>query len=118
MNVKIGERYSNEIEIKNYGMYTVNNPKEPVYIVQWAQELQKADINGHKDVDGHTYTWNVGDYLCRAIWLEKLEDGRNWYTMDCTRQKCIINLDKAVREKNLTCAHSLTRKETIHYLLT
>ena len=34
MNVKIGERYSNEIEIDNYGVCMVNNPKMPVYVVQ------------------------------------------------------------------------------------
>jgi hypothetical protein len=99
MNVKIGERYSNEIEIDNYGAYMVNNPKMPVYVVQWVEEPWRAEIDGEEDVDGHTYKWNVGDYLCRAAWLEKLEDGRNWYSRDATRRQCIVHLDKVVNAK-------------------
>jgi hypothetical protein len=63
------------------------------------EEPWRAETDGHEDLDGHTYKWNVGDYLCRAAWLEKLEDSRNWYTRDRTRRKCIVNLDKVVNAK-------------------
>ena len=70
----------------------VNNPKMPFYVVQWVKEPGRAEIDGEEDVNGHTYTWNVADYLCRAVRLEILEDGRNWYSRDATRRQYIVYL--------------------------
>ena len=63
MNIKIGERYFNEIEPENYGAYMVEDPQEPVYIVRWADDPWRADADGSEIVDGHTYTWTTGYYL-------------------------------------------------------
>jgi hypothetical protein len=73
MNIKIGERYSNEIEVENYSAYMVDKVEETVYIVQWICEPWKADTDGSEMVDGETYKWNKGDYLCRGAWFEKFE---------------------------------------------
>ena len=42
----------------------------------------------------------MGDYLCRVTWLEKLEDIRNWYIRDRSRQKFIVNSDTVVNAKH------------------
>ena len=47
-------------------------------------------------VDGHTYKWTAGYYLCCGAWFEKLDGGRNWYTMDRASRKCIVNLERVV----------------------
>jgi hypothetical protein len=96
MTVKIGERYSNEIGVDNYGAYTVNNPKIPVHVVQRTEEPGRAEIDDEEDLDGHTYKWNVGDYQCCAACLKKLEDGRNLYSRDDTRRLCVVYLYKVV----------------------
>ena len=96
MNIKIGERYFNEIEAENYGAYMVEDPQEPVYVVRWLDDPWRADADGSETVDGHIYTWTAGDYLCRGSWLDPLNGSRNWYTMDDTRRKCIVNLERVV----------------------
>ena len=49
-------------------------------------------------VDGKTYKWNKGDYLCRGAWFEKFEGKINWYTKEVYQyhdsRECIVNLDK------------------------
>ena len=96
MNIKIGERYFNEIEAENYGAYMIEDPQEPVYIVRWADDPWRADADGSEMVDGHTYKWTAGDYLCRGAWLDTLDGSRNWYTMDRASRKCIVNLERVV----------------------
>ena len=88
--------YSNEIEIENYSAYIINDPKEPVYIVQWESKPWRVDADGSNEVDGHTYKWTEGDYLCGGAWLKKLDGGINWYTMDGASRKCIVNLENVV----------------------
>ena len=59
----------NEIGTENYGAYMINDPIEPVYMVWWASKLWRVDVDGSKVVDGHTYKWTEGDYLCHDVWL-------------------------------------------------
>ena len=82
MNLKIGERYHNEIEEENYGAYKTNASTEPVYIVWWESKPWNIDADCSKMMDGNTYMWTNGDYLCCGTWLWKMDNGRNWYTMD------------------------------------
>ena len=57
MNIKIGERYSMEIDTGNYGAYMIENPKEPLYVVQWEGIPWKATLGGFEILKGDKYTW-------------------------------------------------------------
>ena len=103
--------YSNEIEIENYSAYIINDPKEPVYIVQWESKPWKVDADGSNEVDGHTYKWTEGDYLCGGAWLKKLDGGRNWYTMDSASRKCIVNFEKVVNANIDMCPFADSKEE-------
>ena len=75
----------------------INDPEEPLYIVRWEGDPWQATSDGSEVVDGETYTWTQGDWLCRGAWLQKLSGGgRNWYTMDVANRKCIVNLERVV----------------------
>jgi len=71
--MKMGERYSREI-IRGgvYGAYMVNDPLTPFYVVEWVGMPWRAEDDGEEEVNGHTYKWKKGDYLCRGNWLDKL----------------------------------------------
>ena len=98
MNINVGERYSNEIEVENYGAYMIDHLEEPVYIVQWIYEPRKTDMDRSEMVDGETYEWNKENYICRDNWLERFDGKRNWYTKEVYQNRnsrtCIFNLQK------------------------
>ena len=86
-----------EIDTGNYGAYMIENPKEPLYVVQWEGIPWKATLDGFEILNGDKYAWTQGDWMCRGAWLQKLKGGdRNWYTMDTASQSCIVNLEKVV----------------------
>ena len=97
MNVKIGERYSMEVEEGSYGAYMISDPKEPLYIVRWEGEPWQAESDGSREVSNVEYKWTKGDWMCRGTWLQRLPGGgRNWYTMDSGGRSCIVPLDRVV----------------------
>ena len=104
----------------NYGAYMIGNLEELAYIVQWIREPWKADTDGSEMVDGETYKWNKGDYLCRGAGFEKFEGERNWYTQevyqDCDSRECIVNLDKVASANIDMRPCSLRVGETTHCL--
>ena len=96
MNIKTGERYSNDVIEGNIGAYMVSDPQTPVYLVEWKGGPWMAEEDGEENVDGHVYRWRKGDYLCRGNWLDKLAGARNWYTWDAAGRECIVKLDQVV----------------------
>ena len=96
VSIKTGERYSQEIVEGNFDAYMVDGKLELFYVVEWEGEPWSVDADGEEEVDGHTYKWNKGEYLCRSIWLDKLHGGRNWYTMDKTQRQCNVKLEQVV----------------------
>ena len=78
-----------------YGAYMVDGESSPFYVVQWAGKPWRAEKDDEEDLDGHTYKWRKGDYLCRGSWLDKLY-GKSWYTMDKTHRECIVKFEHVI----------------------
>ena len=87
---EIGETYSREVFSGNFGAYCIaNDPKYPFYIVEWIGEPWQVDINEESEeiiIGSQKFVVHKGDWVCRGIWLEKLDGARNWHTMTANRQ--------------------------------
>ena len=77
MNIKMGERYSEEIESSQYGAYIADDPSTPFYLVEWVDDPRQAKESGEEEVNGKVSSWEKGDWLCRGAWLERFEWGQD-----------------------------------------
>ena len=55
MNIKTGERYSQEIVEGNFDAYMVDGKLELFYVVEWEGEPWSVDADREEEVNGHTY---------------------------------------------------------------
>ena len=56
MNIKMSERYSEEIESGQYGAYIVDDPNTPFYLVKWVGDPWQAKEYGEEEVNGKVYS--------------------------------------------------------------
>ena len=96
MNIKMDERYSEEIGIRSYSKYIVDNPNTPFYLVEWKDDPWQAKGDREEEVNDNIYLLKKGDCLCRGAWLERFDNVRSWYTMNPTRRECIVGLVQTV----------------------
>ena len=52
MTMKMGERYSEEIESGQYGAYMVSDTSTPFYLVEWVDDPWQAKESGEEEVNG------------------------------------------------------------------
>jgi len=74
----VGKAYLREVCQGNFGAYCIaNHPTYPYYVCEWIGEPYMADKSEVLSIGSENFTVHKGDYLCRGIWLEKLEGTRN-----------------------------------------
>ena len=98
---QIGASYAKEIFQGNFGAYSIaNDPEYPYYVCEWTGDPWVAELSEVLTIGYQKFTVHKGDWLCRGIWLEKLEGARNWLTTTSNLQECIVRLE-TVLDANL-----------------
>ena len=91
---EIGETYSKQIVEGDFGAYCIaNDPNYPYYVVEWLGEPWQATKDDEIDIGTQKFVVAKGDWVCRGIWMEKLNGGRNWHTLTEVRQECVVRLE-------------------------
>jgi len=98
---EIGKAYVEEVIEGNFGAYCIaNHPTYPYYVVEWIVvpwEVKKSEV---LFIGREKNTVHKGDWLCRGVWMEKLDGAQNWHTTTVNLQECIVQL-KTVLHANL-----------------
>ena len=88
----IGWRNAQSINVGNYCAYPCDDEGNDYYIVKILEEPHKIDqdetIQVTNDYGVEEFPVATGDWICRAIWLEKLPGTRSWYFE--TKHECIV----------------------------
>jgi len=88
----IGWRNKQSIEIGNYGAYPCDDDGNDYYIVKFMEEPHEVDkdetLQITNDYGTEEFPVAKGDWICRAIWLEKLPGTKSWYFE--TKHECIV----------------------------
>ena len=96
----------------NFGAYCIaNDPNYPFYIVDWIGETWQVDINEESEeiiIGSQKFVVHEGDWICRGIWLQKLDGTRNWHTITADHQECVVRLE-TVLMPILRCTREVQR---------
>ena len=72
----------------------MDDPNYHYYLVKWIGEPYQAPQTETVVVGNDKFPVVKGDWLCRGLWLEKLPEARNWWTM--TDRECVVQLEKVI----------------------
>lgn len=102
-----GETVASGVVEGSFGAYIVaDDPGYDYYMCQWEGSPFKVEkdeliVPGEGEDAVQVYE---GDWICRGVWLEKLPDARNWWTM--TDRSCIVRMQEVVHSDVRLCARS------------
>lgn len=90
----IGETYSKQIVEGDFGAYCIaDDPDYSYYVVEWLGLPWQATEDEEIEIGTESFKVRKDDWLCKGIWLEKLNGGRNWHTMTEDCQECVVRLE-------------------------
>jgi hypothetical protein len=94
---EIGKTYAREVFEGNFAAYCIaNDPAYPYYVVEWMGEPWEAECDQRISLGIEEFVVHKGDWLCKGVWLEKLDGARNWLTTTINMQECVVRLETVV----------------------
>jgi len=99
----LGKTLASKVVDGGFGAYEVSNDKEyDYYVVQWDGEPFRVEEDKVLTKGNTSVRVSAGEYVCRAVFLEKLYGAADWWTMT-TSKKDGSHMRTIVRMQQVLC---------------